>query len=81
MAESPHIALVISHAEEAYRNLRNAEDLKPIMKVQVFTMSEPLITYGKDSISKKVGSQVSTIFLHPFELDDEWVQEWIKRPY
>jgi hypothetical protein len=44
-------------------------------------MNEPLITYGKGFISKKVGSQTSTIYLIPFKLDDEWVQEWIKRPY
>ena len=49
--------------------------------MKVSTINEPIITYGKNSISKKIGSQISTIFLHPFQLDDEWVQEWIKRSY
>lgn len=46
-----------------------------------FTMSEPIITYGEGWVSKTVGSQTSTIYLNAFKLDDEWVQEWIKRPY
>lgn len=44
-------------------------------------MNEPIIVYGEGFISKKVGRQISTIYLHPFQLDEAWVQEWIKRPY
>lgn len=51
------------------------------MKGQEFIMNEPIIIYGEGFISKKVGSQTSTIYPIPFNLDDEWVQEWIKRPY
>jgi hypothetical protein len=44
-------------------------------------MAEPIITYGEGWIKKQVGSSSSTIYIQAFELDDEWVQEWIKRPY
>lgn len=44
-------------------------------------MNEPIITYGAGWISKRVGSATSTIYIQAFQLSDEWVQEWIKRPY
>ena len=51
------------------------------MERQVSIMNEPIIVYGEGFISKKVGSQTSTIWIQPFQLEEEWVQEWIKRPY
>jgi hypothetical protein len=65
----------------ADRTLRRKLKLKPIMERQVSIMNEPIIVYGEGFISKKVGSQTSTIWIQPFQLDEEWVQEWIKRPY
>jgi hypothetical protein len=50
------------------------------MKVKESTMAEPIITYGEGWIKKQVGSSTSTIFIHAFELDEEWIKEWIKRP-
>lgn len=49
--------------------------------MKVSTINEPIITYGEGWISKKIGNQTSTIYPQAFELDDEWVQEWIKRSY
>jgi len=43
--------------------------------------SDVLITYGDGWVSKKIGHSTSTIYTKPSQLDDEWVQEWIKRPY
>jgi hypothetical protein len=51
------------------------------MEGQKSIMNEPIITYGEGWVSKKIGNQTSTIYLNAFKLDDEWVQEWIKRPY
>jgi|1048.fasta_scaffold231037_2 hypothetical protein len=51
------------------------------MEGQKSIMNEPIITYGEGWVSKKIGSQTSTIYLNTFKLDDEWVQEWIKRSY
>lgn len=51
------------------------------MERQVSIMNEPIIVYGEGFISKTIGSQTSTIWIQPFQLDEEWVQEWIKRPY
>ena len=49
--------------------------------MKVSTINEPIITYGEGWKSKKIGSQTSTIYPQVFELDDEWVQEWVKRSY
>jgi hypothetical protein len=62
-------------------NLKRNLKLKTIMERQVSIMSEPIIVYGEGFISKTIGSQTSTIWIQPFQLDEEWVQEWIKRPY
>lgn len=43
--------------------------------------NQPIITYGNGWVKKQIGSSSSTIYVSTFELDDEWVQEWIKRPY
>lgn len=40
-----------------------------------------LITYGDGWIKKQIGSSISTIYTKITELDDEWIEEWIKRPY
>jgi hypothetical protein len=61
-------------------NLKRKLNLKSILKVKVFTINEPIITYGEGWVSKKIGNQTSTIYLNAFELDEEWVQEWLKRP-
>ncbi len=42
---------------------------------------QPIITYGDGWIKKQIGSSSSTIYTKITELDDEWIQEWIKRPY
>ena len=44
-------------------------------------MSDPVITYGNGWIEKKIGGSTSTIFISTFQVDELWVQEWIKRPY
>jgi hypothetical protein len=43
--------------------------------------NKPIIIYGDGWVKKQIGSSSSTIYVSTFELDDEWVQEWIKRPY
>ncbi len=44
-------------------------------------MNEAVITYGEGWVSKTIGSQTSTIYIRTFQVDEAWVQEWIKRPY
>jgi hypothetical protein len=56
-------------------------NLKSILKAKVSTINEPIITYGEGWISKKIGSNTSTTYLIGLKVEDEFVQEWIKRPY
>jgi len=51
------------------------------LKAKVSTINEPIITYREGWISKKIGSNTSTIYLIGLNVEDEFVQEWIKRPY
>lgn len=55
-------------------------NLKSILKAKVLTINEPINTYGEGWISKKIGSNTSTIYLIGLKAEDEFVQEWIKRP-
>jgi hypothetical protein len=53
------------------------------MRKWVFTINESIITYGEGWVSKKIGNQESKIFyaIEGMTVDDEFVQEWIRRTY
>lgn len=81
MVGSPPFAWATFPASVADLNPIRKLNLKSILKAKVFTINEPIITYGEGWISKKIGSNTSTIFLIGLKVEDEFVQEWIKRPY
>jgi hypothetical protein len=53
------------------------------MRMKGFIMHEPIIIYGEGWVSKKIGSQTKTMFygIAGMTVDDEFVQEWIRRTY